>query len=1084
MPFVIHFVADNPENLNELESALTYMIAEVEDVQVIPVSKLELSKESLLEADTVFVSPFIKAQLVAEPLLASPTPVINASRSMAVHMGYAKKVHSLNKIDVQIENTTHPLSANLSGEVNIYNPDDDFAYLEETPASVTSIVSYQNKPVILHVSPDSVLLDGKKNAAELVGLHIFQGEIPGNVNWGQFIEASVSYALSLSRRLPSPWEFENIGAQGTFEGFARFDELDGFSIHSSGSNINKEKDGFSYLYQPAVGDMQMVINLSTFSGEEDFSKLGIMFRDKLTPDSRNIGLYFIKDRSEQIRITQRSSDGARTQNINSELSSENGRDWLKFVKTGSEFSAFTSDDGENWDNLYGSDTFPFELSENYFLGVALTAANVNAKSSAVLSSIDIQEVELTVDGLPNGFTHTEIGSPGTIDSIVRYRTEGDVFAMSSSRPNINRTADSFTYVHKPLNEPKEAILKVDSLYATGATSAKAGLMFRSGLESGSAHVGLFAMPGADAETRITFRQSDGGSSTNVKNSQFPQLDEAPVWLKLVNTGSNIRGYASADGTDWKEISENGGIPVTLNGDYFGGIALSSGAIDTEITAEFTALSFQEVSEGEDPGDGNPPEDGGNPPPEEDTPRENVKSDKFSYTPIVPSVYTYGMDMNPSGRDGNKVHVIEVTNLSGNVNSKPNGSLPWAINQAKNKPKGDAKYIVFKVSGNIKLNGELVLDGLTKTRISGQTCKRSGVYVHNAQVRLKGCDELMIEHITFGCTDELMGGSNGPAREWDTILVINNNKKLCLKNCTLYFSVDELIGTNNHERLQLSMINCILADALHKSKHPNIDGGDGHSKGALIRDESQKFVHICFLNTAFLNNHDRNPKTSVSFIMANHLGNNPGPKFVDFGSPQYKSGVNGENLKTSILSAYFEDGENLKGSPNSPAVKPLYVQNDLRKGKDKFYINPNIGPNGNIYYVDFPDNNDSIKKMVKFRNRNHNPDDFVQDEPIFYVDGHVDISTLKLLKAKDIPAFIKKNSGAFPWEEHAYQREVKGDIGVGRRTLIDRAPRLSFPEEDGYRKSMPTSSNAHKKAANADYTPFELWLQELDETRVR
>jgi hypothetical protein len=96
--------------------------------------------------------------------------------------------------------------------------------------------------------------------------------------------------------------------------------------------------------------------------------------------------------------------------------------------------------------------------------------------------------------------------------------------------------------------------------------AKAGLMFRQNLTEDSAHALLFLTPGHGVG--LQSRKQAGEESVYIAGP----LVTAPLWLKLVRTGTSFDGYSSLDGATWSAV---GSTTVPLSGTFYFGLAVSS-----------------------------------------------------------------------------------------------------------------------------------------------------------------------------------------------------------------------------------------------------------------------------------------------------------------------------------------------------------------------------------------------------------------------------------------------------------------------------------------------------------------------------
>ena len=96
--------------------------------------------------------------------------------------------------------------------------------------------------------------------------------------------------------------------------------------------------------------------------------------------------------------------------------------------------------------------------------------------------------------------------------------------------------------------------------------AKAGVMFRESLSTGSKHVFAMVTPGHGAN--IQFRDSTGGQSA----SGGQVSGTVPGWVRLSRTGNSFAAEISTDGVTWKSI---GSATVFMGDTVYVGIAHTS-----------------------------------------------------------------------------------------------------------------------------------------------------------------------------------------------------------------------------------------------------------------------------------------------------------------------------------------------------------------------------------------------------------------------------------------------------------------------------------------------------------------------------
>jgi hypothetical protein len=143
---------------------------------------------------------------------------------------------------------------------------------------------------------------------------------------------------------------------------------------------------------------------------------------------------------------------------------------------------------------------------------------------------------------------------------------GGVYTLTASGDDIWNTADAFHYMYQPVSgNSVEIIARVVSIQNTN-TWAKAGVMFRSNLDAGSANVFMAISPGNGA----TFQNRPSQSSVSTNTSKGGPA--APYWVRILSTGNKYVGYVSTDGTNWIAVDST---TIALGANAYVGIASSA-----------------------------------------------------------------------------------------------------------------------------------------------------------------------------------------------------------------------------------------------------------------------------------------------------------------------------------------------------------------------------------------------------------------------------------------------------------------------------------------------------------------------------
>ena len=133
-----------------------------------------------------------------------------------------------------------------------------------------------------------------------------------------------------------------------------------------------------------------------------------------------------------------------------------------------------------------------------------------------------------------------VGAPGSASA------EGGVFTLRGSGADIWDAADEFRFAYRTLSGDGAITARVTSVGDTDPW-AKAGVMFRDGLGASAAHAMTVLTPGNGAA--FQYRAAAGGASTHVAGGAAA----APLWVRVVRTGSTFTGFQSPDGVNWTTV---------------------------------------------------------------------------------------------------------------------------------------------------------------------------------------------------------------------------------------------------------------------------------------------------------------------------------------------------------------------------------------------------------------------------------------------------------------------------------------------------------------------------------------------------
>jgi RHS repeat-associated protein len=210
-----------------------------------------------------------------------------------------------------------------------------------------------------------------------------------------------------SQPLPTGWLDQDVGAVG-LAGSATYTSSV-FTVNGAGQGLYYSADQFHFVYQPLLGDGTIVARVATQTGNNS-PIAGVMIRATLNTGDIST---FIGYRASTMYFIERTTAGASSTYQTGTAGSLPY--WVKLVRSGGTFSAYSSTDGSTWAQVGSTQTI--SMAQNVYIGLA-----VSSDTTSSLSTVTIDNVTFTPGATPN-VTSLSPYSVGVGTAVTIYGTD-------------------------------------------------------------------------------------------------------------------------------------------------------------------------------------------------------------------------------------------------------------------------------------------------------------------------------------------------------------------------------------------------------------------------------------------------------------------------------------------------------------------------------------------------------------------------------------------------------------------------------------------------------------------------------------
>ena len=371
-------------------------------------------------------------------------------------------------------------------------------------------------------------------------------------------------ASAQTAALPAGWAHADIGnplvaGNATSNGGT-------IAVTGAGADIGGKSDEFHYAYLPVSGDVEIRVRVDSLQNIDPVAKAGLMIRESLTDTARHAFMFV--SAGQGVGFVRRTRAGRPS--TQTSAAAVAAPVWLRLVRKGNLFTAYSSDTGASWTQL-GSDTI--SMAADVYVGLAVTSHQPSLTATASFTGLAFGAAA----PLPAPWVAGEIGSqtPSGAASLA-----SGVFTVTGGGPDIAGTSDQFEFVYQPITGDTQIVAWVANLQAADGWS-KAGVMIRGGLTASAPHASLFAT-GANGWT-FQRRLADAGISYSSAGS----AGAVPGWVRVVREGNLFSAYQSQDGSQWVLVGTD---TIVMPATVFVGLAVTSHTTAATATATFSNVT--------------------------------------------------------------------------------------------------------------------------------------------------------------------------------------------------------------------------------------------------------------------------------------------------------------------------------------------------------------------------------------------------------------------------------------------------------------------------------------------------------------
>jgi methionine-rich copper-binding protein CopC len=271
--------------------------------------------------------------------------------------------------------SSNPIALAIGASSNVPYTGQTLAGMASDPdAGDTLTYSKISGPAWLSVAPDGAL-SGTPGSGD-VGLNTFVIRVTDSN--GASVDATLEITVTL---LPSPWLTQDIGT-GMLAGSATHNA--GTFTQAGSGTISGTSDRLRFSYQMLSGDGEIIANISALQNTGTSSRVGVMIRDTLTNNSKQI--FMGMSATATYRWVRRTATGGSTSTTNSSTGTVPNT-WVRLVRSGTTITAYKSTNGTTWTTVGSTSNTTF--ATNCYIGLAVASGSTTTLNTSQFSNVTV-----------------------------------------------------------------------------------------------------------------------------------------------------------------------------------------------------------------------------------------------------------------------------------------------------------------------------------------------------------------------------------------------------------------------------------------------------------------------------------------------------------------------------------------------------------------------------------------------------------------------------------------------------------------------------------------------------------------------